>query len=86
MLGHETAHGMLGHLGKLSSNKKDEIIVLEANADKMGAFYMMKAGYNICKARIVWKRFADNYGNALNQDHPNSSYRYDELKMPWCSN
>lgn len=85
VLGHEVAHGMLGHLGKLNTNITDEISVLEANADKMGAFYMMKSGYNICEARKMWKRWTKEKGNYLGLNHPDYSYRYEELNIG-CGN
>ncbi len=81
VLGHEVAHGMLGHLGKLSSQDPHEITVLEANADKMGAVYMMKAGFNVCVGREIYKRWKTELGNHQNTDHPDYSYRYDELNI-----
>jgi predicted Zn-dependent protease len=87
VLGHEVSHGMLGHLDILAAGlDDDQVAVLEANADKMGALYMMKAGYDICKGRQLFKHWKEQNGNALGQNHPDFSYRYDELKMPWCSN
>lgn len=82
ILGHETAHGMLGHLSNWTPNNlnPDSSSVLEANADKMGAFYMMKAGFNICKGREIWKRWRQK-GDALGQDHPDYAYRYAELNI-----
>lgn len=82
VLGHETAHGMLYHLRMhLELLTKDQISVLEANADKMGAVYMMKAGYNVCKGREIFKYWKERDGNALEQNHPDFSYRYDELDI-----
>ncbi len=81
VIGHEIAHGMLGHLGKLNTDVPSEIAVLEANADKMGAVYMMKAGYNVCKGRELFKHWKEENGNALGQSHPDYSYRYAELNI-----
>jgi predicted Zn-dependent protease len=82
ILGHEIAHGMLGHLSNWPENiNANEIAVLEANADKMGAVYMMKAGYDVCKGRNVFKRWKEESGNALGQSHPEYSYRFDELNI-----
>jgi predicted Zn-dependent protease len=82
VLGHEIAHGMLGHLSNWpETSTASEISVLEANADKMGAVYMMKAGYDVCKGRNIYKRWKEESGNALGQDHPENSYRYDELNI-----
>ena len=82
VLGHETAHGMLGHLQMLrDDSSNDDISVLEANADKMGAFYMIRAGYDICKGRELFKYWHETQGNKLGQNHPDMSYRYDELDL-----
>lgn len=80
VLAHEIAHGMLGHLTMLPKTNT-EISILESNADKMGAVYMMKAGYNICKGRLIFKRWREINGNALGQTHPDQSYRYEELNI-----
>lgn len=82
VLGHEIAHGMLKHLAYqefLSSTLSTS--EAEANADKMGAVYMLKAGYNVCVARDLWRRMRIEDGNAQGQDHPTFSYRYDELDI-----
>lgn len=81
VLGHEIAHVNLGHLGKLNTSVTNEIAVLEGNADKMGAFYMIRAGYDVCKGRMIYKRWLNTSGNYLGQNHPNYSYRYDELNV-----
>lgn len=84
VLGHEIAHEMLWHLRMINEWKsvnKQEVIVLEANADKLGAIYMMKAGYDVCKGREIFKHWKELRGNALGQNHPDFSYRYDELNI-----
>lgn len=91
VIGHEIAHGMLGHLNEHDPvPDKDSIFemgtngfssVLEANADKMGAVYMMKAGYDICKGREIYKTWQKEKGNFIGMTHPNYSYRYDELNI-----
>lgn len=82
ILGHEVAHGMLRHVyfPEFASSTL-EVAESEANADKMGAVYMMKAGYNICVAREVWHRMRTDGGNYQGADHPDYSYRYDELDI-----
>lgn len=85
IIGHEVAHGNLGHLNNdLGSKTDEEIQVLEANADKLGAFYMMKAGYDICKGREMFKTLKDNKGDYQVGNYPGYAYRYSELRMPWC--
>lgn len=91
VLGHEIAHGTLAHLNETppfndghdedGSGFNDHIAVLEANADKLGAVYMMKAGYNICKGREVYMEWRAEKGNHLGMTHPDYSYRYDELNI-----
>lgn len=82
ILGHEAAHGNLYHLRMdLDKMPPGIIATLEGNADKMGAVYMMKAGYDVCKGREVMKRWKEENGNALGQNHPDFSYRYDELNI-----
>ena len=82
VLSHEIAHGMLWHLrmddSKLTSN---DIAVLEGNADKMGALYMIKAGYDVCEGRNLFKYWGEENGDALGQDHPPYSYRYAQLNI-----
>jgi predicted Zn-dependent protease len=81
VLGHEIAHGMLEHLGKLQATSAEESAVHEANADKLGAVYALKAGYDVCKGREVFKHWENERGNALGQTHPDYAYRYSELNI-----
>lgn len=82
ILGHEVAHGMLRHVYYHQFHSSTlEITAAEANADKLGAVYIMKAGFDICKGREFWKRMLKQSGNYQGQDHPNYSYRYDELNI-----
>ena len=82
ILGHELAHKMLKHTDYSDfTENKEELTVAEANADKMGAVYMLKAGYDICKGRELWKRLEHDKGNYQNGTHPNYAYRYSELNI-----
>lgn len=89
VLAHEVAHVNLVHVGGLmppiipdeNMGMNDYIAVMEANADKMGAVYMMKAGYDVCKGRELFKHWKAEKGNAIGQSHPDYSYRYDELNI-----
>lgn len=86
ILGHEVAHGMLRHVYFPEFQLTQlEISEAEANADKLGAVYMMKSGYNICVAREIWHRMLKGGGNYQGADHPDYSYRYDELNIG-CTN
>lgn len=82
VIGHELAHVMLRHINlQEHSHNVTESEISEANADKLGAFYIMKAGYDVCKAREFWKRLQIERGNYLGVSHPDYSYRYDELNV-----
>ena len=82
VLGHEIAHGMLRHLAyKEFGSSALEISVAEGNADKLGAVYLMKAGYDICRARDIWLRMGDQGGNYQGGDHPTAAYRFAELNF-----
>jgi predicted Zn-dependent protease len=85
VLGHEIAHGTLGHLGGLAASLSNDQAVLEGNADKMGAVYALKAGYDVCMGRKFWKRERIEEGNYQGLNHPDYSYRYDELNFN-CEN
>ena len=82
VLGHEIAHGNLWHLKMPLDKLKDEDIqVLEANADKLGAFYMIKAGYDVCQGRALFKYWKEENGDYLGGNHPNYAYRIDQLNL-----
>lgn len=82
VLGHEMAHTTLMHLLILSVVHIDTIVpLLELEADKMGAFYMMKAGYDICKGREYWLRSINIDGDYFGKDHPDMAYRYNQLNV-----
>lgn len=81
ILGHELAHV---HLGHTQGPQPDDLVLSqfdEAMADKLGAFYMMRAGYNICIGREFWKKQLDKTGNMLFTTHPNHSYRYELINI-----
>ncbi len=57
----------------------------EAAADKIGAFIMMRAGYDECKGARIMKVFRDNFGSdAAGEWHPDNAFRVDELNLPQC--
>lgn len=58
----------------------------EASADKVGAFIMMRAGFDICKGSVIMKTFRDNFGSDAAADgHPDNAFRVDELNLPQCN-
>lgn len=81
VLGHEIAHTTLGHvyLPDETSKNVNAVTHMEAQADKMGAVYAMKAGYSVCKGRNIMLRWFQETGDLLGSDHPNYSYRYAQL-------
>lgn len=68
VLGHELAHGKLWH--------KKSNYLNEYAADKLGAQYAYKAGYNICIGVKILKRF----GRKASKTHPSGISRYDRLR------
>lgn len=57
----------------------------EAHADKLGAFIIMKAGFDICKGREIFKKLFEKFGDtAESSDHPGFAYRYNQLSLPDC--
>lgn len=80
LLAHELAHVSLGHLDTDPASSQDQER-REAMADKLGAYYTLRAGYDICKAREIWKVLRDEDGDYLGADHPGYSYRYNALNI-----
>ena len=70
ILGHELAHAKLLHFG--SSHKN------EYAADKLGYYYGQKAGYNMCAAMKIFKKF----GQRTSKTHPHPKDRVNRL--PKC--
>jgi len=81
IIGHEIAHTTLFHFKLPYGENVDDTSAMEAQADKMGAFYVMKAGYDVCNARLFWKNMQLVYGDYIGGDHPTYSYRYSELNI-----
>ena len=81
VLAHEMAHYM-NH--DIMHDDLDSATV-EAHADKMGAFIMMRAGFDICKGKEIFMVFKRLFGDStVPSDHPNNAYRYDQVNMPQC--
>ncbi len=89
VLAHEIAHDLaydvphiilLKDLNPMNSNEN------EANADKLGAFIMMRAGFDICKGKEIMKTFRENFGDdAVDIGHPSNAFRLDQLNLPQCN-
>lgn len=84
VVGHEMSHFLLGHLLVAEQTPSVQIWatrVQEMQADKYGAFLMMRAGYNVCKGRQMFKTFKDLYGDVQDADHPSDAFRYDQVDI-----
>lgn len=81
VLAHELAHIINWDVYGAGPRDDNTIRTMELRADKYGAFLMMKAGYDICKGRLVFKMMADLYGDDPNMDHPAFVYRVDQLNV-----
>lgn len=67
VLGHELAHGKLGHRGSTHRN--------EYAADSLGMVYMSRAGFNRCRgAKILLK-----LNKATTKTHPAAKDRYSKV-------
>lgn len=80
IIGHEIAHTTLMHFDLMNGDKNYQEI-LESQADKMGAYYIMRSGYDVCKAREFWKNMLKIEGDYLGGDHPSIAYRYYQLDV-----
>lgn len=85
LIGHEIAHFLLGHVYnrvKETDGKTQRIRELEA--DQLGAFLVMRSGYNICEGVKLWAKLYESVGDLVEEEHPPNSMRYNMLKMPFC--
>jgi predicted Zn-dependent protease len=80
VIGHEMGHYILRHFWF-----DDDSRLKEANADKIGAYLMFRAGYNICAIEGLWLRMAGTFGDTiLTASHPGESQRAYEMHFPIC--
>ncbi len=83
VLAHEMAHA----INKDPSRGYDDVNSndTEAHADKLGAFIMMRAGFDECRGKEIFKIFKRLFGDTANPvGHPDFAYRYDQLDLPQC--
>ncbi len=84
VLAHEIAHFINKDVGRSDGEVLPNDI--EAHADKLGAFIMMRAGFDECKGKEVFKVFKREFGDtATPVGHPDFAYRHDQLNLPMCS-
>lgn len=79
VIGHELAHIQLKHT---INNKHD--IAMEYDSDLMSVFYMKKAGYNICEAKLFWEKNSFRHLALRAGSHPNSQTRAFYMTFPEC--
>lgn len=83
VLGHEMAHVLAGDTTR--DGQPIDPNFIEANADKLGAYIMMRAGYDPCIGKEIMRTFKDKFGDdASAQGHPGNAYRLDQLDLPQC--
>ena len=81
VMGHEIGHFVLQHFEFTTGDSR----LHEANADKFGAFVMMRAGYDVCAIEGLWDRMTAQFGDQIVTDsHPGSSQRAYEMHFPMC--
>jgi len=78
VIGHELSHITMGHV--LKQSEGEESREHESLSDKMGSFYMMKAGYNVCKGRGFFLNL-QKVGVKGGNSHPNTMWRYNQLNV-----
>lgn len=84
VLAHEISHYELGHVFE-SDRNQGQYVMNEAMADKLAVYFMEKAGYDVCKGRMFFKRLYDTYGDKpFFTHHPSNAYRYMALTMHRC--
>jgi len=82
ILGHELGHHILGHLVFPTSLPQ---VYKEINADRIGVFLMLRAGYNPCLTPALWTRFLRKYGEIIRTTtHSSFAQRAYLLKLPYC--
>lgn len=88
ILAHEMAHEMLKHVQDEGSTVLS-VTDREAHADKMGTYLLLRAGYNICTGKEIWKKLQQqgdgDYADTNEAVHPSYAYRYYAEQMPWCN-
>lgn len=84
VIGHELAHNMMGHIRKvattmiLSGFAKRYARPFESEADYVGLYYMVRAGYDPTGIEAFWRRLAEFDPRSVNRarTHPTFPDRY----------
>ena len=80
VIGHELAHITLSHVYGVEGTSEDVIRHHEGLADKLGAFYMMKAGYDVCHGKEFFHTLK-GLGAGEGGSHPMHDWRYNQLDV-----
>ncbi len=81
VLGHEMAH----YINHDMLHEDLDSRSVEAHADKLGAFIMMRAGFDVCKGKEMFKVFKEQFGDSpVTTSHPDNAFRRDQLDLPQC--
>lgn len=84
IIGHELAHNTMGHIRKVIGNlilsgfSTRYTRPFESEADYVGLYYMVRAGYNPDEVEELWRRLADVDPRSVNRakTHPTFPDRY----------
>lgn len=84
IIGHELAHNTMGHIRKVIGNfilsgfSTRYTRPFESEADYVGLYYMVRAGYNPNEVESLWRRLADVDPRSVNRakTHPTFPDRY----------
>lgn len=83
VLGHEMGHVLAGDI--IHGNDGVDDRYKEALADKTGAFIMMRAGFNECRGKEIFRTFIKLFGDdAAAMGHPDYAFRLNQLDLPQC--
>ncbi len=82
VLGHEMAH----YINHDTLHDDLDSRQVEAHADKLGAFIMMRAGFDVCKGKEMFTVFKEQFGDSpVTSTHPDQAFRKDQLDLPQCN-
>jgi len=79
VIGHELSHITMGHVLE-KTESAEESREHEALSDKLGSFYMMKAGYDVCKGREFFSNL-QKVGMKGGNTHPLTKWRLAQLNV-----
>jgi predicted Zn-dependent protease len=79
IIGHEIAHIQLKH-----TVGDKHLMSMEYDSDLMSVYYMRKAGYNICEAKLFWENSGEKFLDLQPHSHPNAQTRAYYMTFPEC--